>query len=50
MVKNVKSDLRTFAEYVSPEVKTLVFHVEGVLCQSVGGGHDDFGDGGSYDI
>ena len=53
MVMKVKSDLMscsTLEGYVSPEVKTLVFHAEGVLCQSVGGGHEDFEDGGSYDL
>lgn len=28
--------------YVSPEVKVVLFQSEGVLCQSVGGGNQDF--------
>ena len=31
-----------YGEYVSPEVKTVFFQSEGVLCQSVGGGNQDF--------
>lgn len=31
-----------FRVYVSPEVKIVFFQSEGVLCQSVGGGNQDF--------
>ena len=39
-----------YGEYVSPEVKTVFFQSEGVLCSSVGGAHEGFGDGGEYDL
>lgn len=53
MVMKVKSDLMscsTLEGYVSPEVKTLVFQSEGVLCSSVGAGHEGFEDGGEFDL
>lgn len=55
MVMKVKSDLMscsTLEGYVSPEVKTLVFQSEGVLCQSLtGSGHGGFDQvGDDYEI
>jgi hypothetical protein len=32
----------TLKEYVSPEVKVILLHPEGVLCSSVFNGHDGF--------
>jgi hypothetical protein len=37
-------------EYVSPKVKLINFRHEGVICSSVGAGHEGFGDGGEYDL
>ena len=39
-----------FRVYVSPEVKIVFFQSEGILCSSVGGSHEGFGDGGEYDL
>lgn len=55
MVKNVTFDAASSAarlgEYVAPEVKTLLFQPEGVLCSSVQGiAHEDFSEGGYYEI
>ena len=56
MVKNVLSDFTASGEYITPDVKILIFHSEGVLCGSVtatdenGMGHEGFGNGGSYDL
>lgn len=55
MLRNVKSDLMRVSaveSYVSPEVKTLVFQSEGVLCQSLNGsGHGGFDQvGDDYEI
>lgn len=36
--------------YLSPEIKILSLHSEGVLCSSLGAGHEGFGDGGEYDL
>ena len=37
--------------YASPEVTVVYFTPEGFLCASVtGSGHDDFADGGSFDL
>lgn len=33
----------TFKEYVSPEVKVILLHPEGVLCSSVYNNHQGFG-------
>lgn len=32
-----------YGAYVSPEVNVVAYRSQGVLCQSVGGGHEGFG-------
>ena len=39
-----------YGEYVSPEVKVVLFQSEGVLCASLGSGHDGFEYDGSDDL
>lgn len=36
--------------YQSPEVKVVLFQSEGILCGSIGSEHEDFGEGGSYEL
>lgn len=36
--------------YVSPEVNVVSYCSQGILCSSVGAGHDGFEDGGEYDL
>ena len=43
-------DESNYGLYESPEVKVVLFQSEGVLCGSVGSDHEDFVDGGSYDL
>ena len=55
MIKNVDFNAVTSAaevrKYVSPEVKVVIFHHEGILCSSVEGvSHEGFSEGGSYDL
>ena len=38
----VMNDCKITRGYESPSVKLLFFQPEGVLCQSVGGGNQDF--------
>lgn len=45
-----KSFEAAIKEYVSPEVKVVMIHPEGVLCSSNEANHESFNDGGSYDI
>jgi hypothetical protein len=37
-------------EYVSPVVRDIYFQPEGLLCVSVGSGHEGFEEGGEYDL
>jgi hypothetical protein len=39
-----------YGTYVSPEVNVVAYWSQGVLCSSVGAGHDGFEDGGEYDL
>lgn len=39
-----------YGEYVSPEVNVVSYCSQGILCSSVGAGHDGFEDGGEYDL
>lgn len=39
-----------FRVYVSPEVKIVFFQSEGILCQSIGGGNQDFTYDGTEDL
>lgn len=53
MIRNVKlwQGLPHNGEYVSPEVKVVLFESEGILCSSVEGiDNEDFIDGGSYEF
>ena len=43
-------DKLVYGVYQSPEVKVVLLQFEGILCGSVGSDHEDFGDGGSYDL
>lgn len=39
-----------FGEYLAPEVIVVAYRSQGILCQSLKSDHEDFGDGGSFDI
>ena len=39
-----------YGAYVSPEVNVVSYCSQGILCSSVGAGHDGFEDGGEYDL
>ena len=39
-----------YGAYVSPEVNVVAYRSQGILCSSVGAGHDGFEDGGEYDL
>lgn len=49
-IRETRDEL-VYGAYQSPDVKVVVYRSEGILCASVtGSGHDDFGDGGSFDL
>ena len=39
-----------FGAYEAPEVFVVAYRSQGVLCSSVGAGHDGFEDGGEFDL
>lgn len=39
-----------FGAYEAPEVIVVAYRSQGILCSSVGAGHDGFEDGGEYDL
>lgn len=39
-----------FGAYEAPEVFVVAYRSQGILCSSVGGEHEGFGDGGEYDL
>ena len=50
-VRNTLMGEKLQRAYVAPESKVVLIHSEGLLCSSVtGSGHDDFTDGGSFDL